>query len=86
MAGSGQCFIDDTLRIGRNTSFVRVTPYPILLFLFSLVRHHLVGLVVKVSASRAADPGFVPGIFQVESYQGLKDWRFSGFPARHQAI
>ena len=38
----------------------------------------LVGLVVQASTSRAADPGF-------ESYQGLKNWNSSGYPARRLA-
>ena len=46
----------------------------------------LVGLVVKASASRAEDPGFESRLrwdfFVVESYQRLKNWHSSGYPAR----
>ena len=50
----------------------------------------LVGLVVKASASRAEGPGFESRLrrdfFGVESHQGLKNWHFSGYPARHLAL
>ena len=46
----------------------------------------LCGLVVKVSASRAEDPGFESRLrrdfYGVESYQRLKNWYSSGYPAR----
>ena len=52
--------------------------------------HHLIGLVVKASASRAEDPGFESGLrqdfFGVKSYQRLKNWRSSCYPARHLAV
>ena len=45
----------------------------------------LVGLVVKASASRAEGPGFESRLrrdfFGVESYQSLKHWYSSGYPA-----
>ena len=45
----------------------------------------LVGLVVKVSASKAEDPGFesrlLRDFFGVKSYQWLKNWYSSGYPA-----
>ena len=48
--------------------------------------HWLVGLVVKVSASRVEDPAFESRLCQdfskVESYQWLKNWHYSGYPAR----
>ena len=51
---------------------------------------HLVGLVVKESASRAEDPGFESRLrwdfFGVESYQWLKKWHSSGYPARRLAL
>ena len=48
---------------------------------------HLVGLVVKASASRAEDPGFESRDFSgVESYQWLENWHSSGYPARHLAL
>ena len=47
--------------------------------------YRLVGLVVKVSASREEDLGF-DRIFQVESYQWLKNWHSSGYPARRLAL
>ena len=50
----------------------------------------LVGLVVKASASRAEDPGFESRLrrdfFGVESYQWLKKWHSSGYPARRLAL
>ena len=52
--------------------------------------YHLVGLVVKASASRAEDPGFESRLrqdfFGVESYQWLKNWHSSGYPARRLAL
>ena len=51
---------------------------------------HLVGLVVKASASRAEDPRFESrwrrDFFGVESYQWLKNWHSSGYPARHLVL
>ena len=53
-------------------------------------RHRLFGLVVKASASRAGDPGFKSRLLRdfngVESYQWLKNWHSSGYPARRLAI
>ena len=50
----------------------------------------LVGLVVKASASRAEDPGFESSLrrdfFGVESYQWLKHWHSSRYPARRLAL
>ena len=50
----------------------------------------LVGRVVKASASRAEDPGFESRLRRdfsgVESYQWLKNWHFSGCPARRLAL
>ena len=51
------------------------------------VRNRLVGLVVKASALRAKIWGSnsacrIPGFFWVESYQWLKNWHSSGYPAR----
>ena len=50
----------------------------------------LVGLVVKASASRAEGPGFESrsrrDFFGVESYQWLKNWHSSGYPARRLAL
>ena len=52
--------------------------------------YRLVGLVVKASASRAAGPGFESRLrrdfFGVESYQRLKNWHSSGYPARRLAL
>ena len=46
----------------------------------------LIGLVVKAFASRAEDPEFESPLcrnfFWVESYQWLKNWHSSGYPAR----
>ena len=54
------------------------------------VRDRLVGLVVKASASRAEGPGFESRLrrdfFGVESYQWLKNWHSSGYPARRLAL
>ena len=51
---------------------------------------HLIGLVVKASASRAKDPGFESRLRQdfsrVQSYQWLKNWHSSGYPARRLAL
>ena len=50
----------------------------------------LVGLVVKASASRAGDPEFKSRLRRdfsgVESYQWLKNWHSSGYPARRPAL
>ena len=50
----------------------------------------LVGLVVKASASRAEGPGFESRLrrvfFGAESYQWLKHWHSSGYPARRLAL
>ena len=50
----------------------------------------LVGLVVKASASREEDPGFESRLRRdfsgVESYQWLKNWHSSGYPARRLAV
>ena len=52
--------------------------------------YRLVGLVVKASASRAEGPGFesrlLRDFFGVESYQWLKNWHSSGYPARRLAL
>ena len=54
------------------------------------VNDRLVGLVVKASASRAEDPGFESRLRRdfsgIESYQRLKHWHFSGYPARRLAL
>ena len=58
--------------------------------LTSLTFDHLVGLVVKASASRAEDPEFwillAMGFFWVKSFQWLKHWHSSGYPARRVAL
>ena len=52
--------------------------------------NRLIGLVVKASASRAEGPGFKCHLrrdfFGVESYQWLKHWHSSGYPARRLAL
>ena len=52
--------------------------------------NRLAGQVVKASASRAGDPGFESRLRRdfsgVESYQWLKNWHSSGYPARRQAL
>ena len=52
--------------------------------------NNLVGLVVKASASRAEDPGFESRLRRdfsgVESYQWLKNWHSSDYPARRLAL
>ena len=54
------------------------------------ILHRLVGLVVKASASTAEGPGFESRLrrdfFGVESYQWLKNWHSSGYPARRLAL
>ena len=56
----------------------------------SLPGQRLVGLVVKASTSRAESPGFESCLcrdfFGVESYQWLKNWHSSGYPARRLAL
>ena len=56
----------------------------------SVMCDRLVGLVVKASASRAEGPGFESRLcrdfFGVESYQWLKNWHSSGYPARRLAL
>ena len=56
----------------------------------SVLQDRLVGLVVKASASRAEGPGFESRLrrdfFGVESYQWLKNWHSSGYPARRLAL
>ena len=50
----------------------------------------LVGLVVKASASGAKDPRFESPLRRdfcgVESYQWLKNWHSSGYPARRLGL
>ena len=50
----------------------------------------LIDVVVKASASRADGPGFESRLCRnfsgVESYQWLKNWHSSGYPARHLAL
>ena len=50
----------------------------------------LFGVMVKASASRAEDPGFESRLRRdfsgVESYQWLKNWHSSGYPARRLAL
>ena len=50
----------------------------------------LAGLVVKASASGVEDPGFKSRLRRdfsgVESYQRLKNWHSSGYPARRLAL
>ena len=50
----------------------------------------LVGRVVKVSTSRAEGPGFKSRLrrdfFGVKSYQWLKHWHSTGYPARRLAL
>ena len=52
--------------------------------------YRLVGQVVKASASRAEDPGFESRLrrdfFGVESYQWLKNWHSSGYPAKAPGV
>ena len=52
--------------------------------------NRLVGLVVKASALRAEGPGFESRLrrdfFGAESYQWLKHWHSSGYPARCLAL
>ena len=68
-----------------------LAPWTALAFspLIPLSAHRLVGLVVKASTSRAEDPGFKSRLRQdfsvVESYQWLKNWHSSGYPARRLA-
>ena len=52
--------------------------------------NRLFGLGVKVSASRAEEPWFESRLrrdfSRVESYQWLKNWHSSGYPARRLAL
>ena len=62
-----------------------------LLYVPSLfIPSRLSGLVVKASTSRVEDPGFESHLrqefFWVESYQWLKNWHSSGYPARCLAL
>ena len=63
---------------------------PVSADLESLRHDRLVGLEAKASASRAEDPGFESHLrrdfFGVESYQWLKHWHSSGYPARRPAL
>ena len=58
--------------------------------LWPLASDRLVGLVVKASASRAEGPGLESRLTRdflgVESYQWLKHWYSSGYPARCLAL
>ena len=55
-----------------------------------VMHNHLAGLVDMASASEVVDPGFKSHLwqdfFQVESYQWLKNWHSSGYPARCLAL
>ena len=74
-------FVVFTLRL-----IVSFFSQPLLLPNAPLPPPSLSGLVVKASASRAEDPGFKSRLrrdfFRIESYQGLKNWRYGGYPAR----
>ena len=54
------------------------------------LQHHLVGLVVKASASRAEDPGFESRLrrdFSGSNHTSdLKNWHSGGYPVRRLAI
>ena len=54
------------------------------------ILYRLVGLVVKASASKADDPGFEFRLCRdfsgVKSYQWLKNWHSSSYPARRLAL
>ena len=56
----------------------------------STIWDRLVGHVVKASTPRLADLGlfstFAVDLFQVEPYQWLQSWYFSGYPARCPAL
>ena len=56
----------------------------------SVNKDRLVGLMVKASASWVEGPEFESHlrryVFGVESYQWLKNWHSSGYPARHLAL
>ena len=58
------------------------------LLINSLCLDHLDGLVVKEFALRPEGVRVLlaPGFFWVESYQWLKYWHSSGYPARHLAL
>ena len=60
------------------------------LAILSWSHDRLVGLVVKASASRADGPGFKSCLRRnfsgVESYQWLKNWHSSGYPAWRLAL
>ena len=72
----------DCPRSGTNVGLVELRSFP--------TSDRLVGLVVEASASRAEDPGFESRLrrdfFGVESYQWLKNWHSSGYPARSLAL
>ena len=59
-------------------------------YLFTHFGNRLVGLVVKASASKAEDPGFESRLQRdfsgVKSYQWLKNWHSSGYPAKLLAL
>ena len=61
-----------------------------IVLLLLLLLDRLVGLVVKASASWAEEPGFESCLRQdfsgVGSYQWLKHWHSSGYPARRLAL
>ena len=102
---SRRCFVYGVIRLtGRPSAESRlvaaVSSLPLSQLSCSCSWNGLVGLVVKVSASRVEDPGFEshlrqdPGIesclhqdfSRVESYQWLKNWHSSGYPARRLAL
>ena len=57
---------------------------------FSQRVHGFVGPVVMVAALRVADRGFDSSLCRdfsgLESYQQLKNWHSSGYPARHLVL
>ena len=70
--------------------YTHMTIIVIALAIIDCDRDHLDGLVVTASTSRAEGPGFESRLrrdfFGVKSYQWLKNWHSSGYPARHLAL
>ena len=85
-----KCFIFSLLWVNSHSHACHPACVQICTLLWSSHLYHLIGLVVKASASRAEDPGSESRLhqdfFRVKSYQWLKNWHSSGYPVRRLAL
>ena len=69
---------------------INIASIIIIIIITIMLLNRLIGLMVQASALRAKDPRFEsrlrPDFSGVESYQWLKKWHSSGYPARRLAL